>query len=224
MAHPIWPFYDLRVTTPRLELLPINDETGTELARLAARGVHDPEYMPFGIPWTDVPSPQLERNSLQFQWRWRAEMSPEAWILNFAVAVGGRIVGSTGFITRDYPALRTFETGSWLGREFQGQGIGKEMRTANLQLGFDGFGARFATTAAWDDNEPSLGVTRSLGYTENGHARLTRRGLAARQLRFEMTRAYFLANLRRDDIELRGVDPCLTFLGLDLSEDRSDDQ
>jgi len=26
MAHPIWPFYELRVVTPRLELLPIDDE------------------------------------------------------------------------------------------------------------------------------------------------------------------------------------------------------
>ncbi len=214
MAHPIWPFYELRVVTPRLELLPIDDETGTELALLSAKGVHDPEYMPFGIPWTDVPSPQLERNSLQFQWRWRAELSPESWMLNFAVSVDGTIVGSTGFITREFATLRTFETGSWLGREFQGQGIGKEMRTANLQLGFLGFGALFATTAAWDDNGPSLGVTRSLGYAENGHARMTRRGQAARQLRFEMTREFFLAELRRDDIELHGVEPCLPLLGL----------
>ncbi len=215
MAHPIWPFYELRVATPRLELLPIDDETGTELAQLAAKGVHDPDYMPFGFPWTDVPSPQLERNSLQFQWRWRAELAPESWMLNFAVSVDGQIVGSTGFITHEFPTLRTFETGSWLGREFQGQGIGKEMRVANLQLGFLGFGARYATTAAWDDNGPSLGVTRALGYTENGHARLTRRGQAARQLRFEMTHEYFAANLQRDDIDLHGVEGCLPLLGLD---------
>lgn len=214
MAHPIWPFFDLRVATPRLELLPIDDETGTELALLAAKGVHDPEYMPFGIPWTDVPSPLLERNALQFHWRTRAELSPERWMLNFAVAVDGRIVGSTGFITHDFPSLRTFETGSWLGREFQGRGIGKEMRLANLQLGFLGFGARHATTAAWDDNGPSLGVTRALGYTENGHARLTRRGQEARQLRFEMTRAYFVEHLQRDDIALHGVEACLPLLGL----------
>ena len=214
MAHPIWPFFDLRVTTPRLELLPIDDVTGTELALLAAKGVHDPQFMPFGVPWTDVPSPQLEVNSLQFQWRWRGEVSAEAWMLNFAVSVDGQIVGSTGFITRDFPTLRTFETGSWLGREFQGRGIGKEMRTANLQLGFLGFGALYATTAAWDDNGPSLGVTRSLGYAENGHARLTRRGQAARQLRFEMTRDFFTENLQRDDIELHGVDACLPLLGL----------
>jgi hypothetical protein len=77
-----------------------------------------------------------------------------------------------------------------------------------------GFGARFATTAAWDDNGPSLGVTRALGYAANGHARLTRRGQAARQLRFEMTREYFVANLQRDDIVLHGVEACRPLLGL----------
>ena len=85
---------------------------------------------------------------------------------------------------------------------------------ASLQLGFLGFGARHATTAAWDDNGPSLGVTRSLGYTENGHARMVRRGQEARQLRFEMTREHFEAHLRRDDIELHGVEACLPLLGL----------
>ena len=36
---------------------------------------------------------------------------------------------------RAFRTLRTFETGSWLGREFQGRGIGKEMRAATL-IGF----------------------------------------------------------------------------------------
>lgn len=214
MTHPIWPFFDLRVVTPRLELRPIDDEMSTALALLAAQGVHDPAFMPFRIPWTDVASPQLERNAMQFHWRTRAELSPERWMINFAVVVDGEVVGSTGFLAEEFPATRSFETGSWLGLEFQGRGIGKEMRIANLQLGFDGFGAQIATTAAWDDNGPSLGVTRHLGYSENGHAFLTRRGVVARQTRFEMTREYFDAHLRRDDIELHGVEPCLPLLGL----------
>ena len=99
-------------------------------AALTARGIHDPAFMPFAFPWTDVPSPQLERNTMQFYWRTRAEMSPADWNLNFAVMVDGRVVGSTGMITHDFPNTRRFETGSWLGSEFQGRGIGKEMRVA----------------------------------------------------------------------------------------------
>lgn len=214
MVHPIWPFFDLRVVTPRLELVAIDDSVGVELAQLAAKGVHDPGFMPFAFEWTDVPSPQLERNTLQFYWRTRAAVSPAEWTVDMAVRAEGRIVGTTGMIARSFATLRTFETGSWLGREFQGRGLGKEMRIAMLHLGFLGFGGHTATTAAFDDNGPSLGVTRSLGYEPNGTASRVRRGEAATSLLFTMTREHFEAHLRRDDIELHGVEACLPVLGL----------
>ena len=215
MAHPIWPFFDLRVTTPRLELLPIDDATGAELAHLAARGVHDPAFMPFAFEWTDAASPALERNTMQFYWRTRAELRPDTWSLNLAVAVDGEVVGSTGFITHHFPTTRVFETGSWLGLAHQGKGIGTEMRIATLHLGFLGFGGRVATTTAFDDNAASLGVTRTLGYAENGTSWKQRRGHAARSMHFEMTRDHFDARVRRDDISLHGVEGCLPLLGLD---------
>jgi hypothetical protein len=37
-----------------------------------------------------------------------------------------------------------------------------------LELGFTHFGAAYAVTEAWDDNAASLGVSRSLGYVDNG--------------------------------------------------------
>lgn len=214
MPHPIWPFFDLRVVTPVLELVVIDDAIGTELARLAATGIHDPGFMPFAFPWTDVPSPQLERNTMQFYWRNRAELAPDAWDLNLAVLVNGTVVGSTGMLTRDFPAARRFETGSWLGREFQGRGLGKEMRVATLQLGFDGFGGQVATTAAYADNGPSLGVTRSLGYTATGVEQKERRGQPTESHTFEMTRNHFTTYVRRNDIRLEGVEACLPLLGL----------
>ncbi|CAB4586671.1 MAG: hypothetical protein F2534_17845 [Actinobacteria bacterium] len=54
MTHPVWPLFDLRVTTPRLELRYVDDDLALELAELATRGVHDPEYMPFVVEWTDI--------------------------------------------------------------------------------------------------------------------------------------------------------------------------
>jgi RimJ/RimL family protein N-acetyltransferase len=214
VPHPIWPFFDLRVTTPRLELLPIDDTVGAELAELAAKGVHDPSFMPFAFEWTDVPPPQLQRNTMQFYWRSRAELRPDAWTLNFGVAVDGELVGSTGFITHHFPTTRVFETGSWLGLAHQGKGIGTEMRIATLHLGFLGFGGRVATTSAFDDNAASQGVTRKLGYRENGASWKQRRGAAARSLQFEMNREFFDAQVRRDDIRLHGVEACLPLLGL----------
>ncbi len=48
---------------------------------------------------------------------------------------------------------------------------------ACLALAFDGLDAEFALTGAWHDNEASLGVTRSLGYVEEGRRRELRRGV-----------------------------------------------
>ncbi len=215
MAHSVWPLFDLRVRTPRLELRYIDDELANELVLLALKGIHDPATMPFGIPWTDAPSPELERNAMQFYWHCRADTSPTSWTINLATVVDGVVVGSTSLESKNFPTLREFGTGSWLGREFQGKGIGKEMRVATLHLGFLGFAAEQATTAAWPDNEPSLGVTRSLGYTSNGTRRAMRRNEAGQLHAFEMSRADFASRLRRDDITLHGVEDCLPLLGLE---------
>lgn len=207
MPHPYWPPFDLEVRTPRLTLCPITDDVAVALAELAARGIHEPGFMPFAMPWTRHESPQLERSALQFYWRCRAELSPASWNLNFGVVVDGEIVGTSGIVAADFGRLRQFETGSWLGRAHQGRGIGTEMRLATLTLGFVGFGADLALTGAWHDNGPSLGVTRRLGYREQGWRRALRDDAGPdRLLGFEMPRAHFESHLRRDDIELTGVD------------------
>lgn len=215
MTHPIWPLFDLRIRTPRLELRYLDDELCTELALLAARGIHDPEFMPFALPWSDVPSPEQERNALQYQWHARAETAVDQWSLHFAAIVDGVVAGTTSLIAAQFPVLRQFETGSWLGREFQGKGFGKEMRIASLQLGFAGFGAEFATTAAYDDNGPSLGVTASLGYTEAGRRRVVRRTSPAEMVGFRMSRGHWDQHVRRDDIELAGVAAARDLLSID---------
>jgi len=214
VPHPYWPLFDLRVRTPRLELRGIDDEMATELAALAAQGIHDPGFMPFAFEWTDAPQAELPRNTMQFYWRCRADWRPTFWNLNLAVLVGERVVGTTGLIAHDFPTLRTFESGSWLGRVHQGQGIGTEMRIATLHLGFLGFGAEVATTAAFADNGPSLGVTRKLGYVPNGESTKIRRGAPALSYQFTMTAEQFRTSVRRGDIELLGVEPCLPLMGL----------
>lgn len=214
MTHPVWPLFDLHVHTPRLELRYIDDEMAAELALLAAQGIHEPGFMPFAMPWSVEPSPVLERNTMQFYWRCRAEMSPTDWSISLATIVDGTVVGTTALLAKDFPILRQFETGSWLGRAFQGQGIGKEMRIATLQLGFLGLGGQVATTGAWDDNGPSLGVTNSLGYSLAFKRRGVRQAMASTMHHFEMSRSDFVERLQRDDIELFGVDACLDLLGL----------
>jgi RimJ/RimL family protein N-acetyltransferase len=218
-TNPWWPFFDLVVRTPRLELQVPTDPELMALAALAAEGIHDPAQMPFAVPWTDAEPPALQRSTLQWHWRQRAELTSERWSLPFNTYERGAdgfrtLVGMQGLDGAvGYPQLREVRTGSWLGRAHQGRGLGKEMRAAVLHLAFAGLGADVAATDAWHDNAASLAVTRSLPYRANGERREVRRGEPTLMLDFRMERADW-ESVRRDDIVIEGLDPCLDVLGL----------
>jgi len=107
-----------------------------------------------------------------------------------------------------FGAVRSVETGSWLGRAHQGQGLGREMREAVLHLAFAGLNAEEALSGAFEDNTTSLATSRAVGYEENGEARGHRRNGSARTLRFRMGRDGW-ERRRRSDIEIFGLDECL---------------
>ena len=75
----------------------------------------------------------------------------------------------------DIRAVRSVETGSWLGRAHQGQGLGRKMREAILHLAFAGLGTAEALSGAFEDNVASLAMSHAVGYEENGEARGHRR-------------------------------------------------
>lgn len=218
MAHLYWPLFDLRVRTPRIELRNPTDEDACEIAALAAKGVHAPDFMPFTVPWTQQPSPQLERGTLQHFWGLRANWSVEELHLNLVVECDGELVGCQGFGAKKFPILRTISSGSWLGVAHQGKGLGKEMRAAMLHLAFEGLGTRIAYSAAFEDNAPSRAVSTAVGYEENGDNWEVRQGVAARQVEFKLSRERWLER-RRDDIVIENLEPCLPMFGLapDLS-------
>lgn len=170
--------------------------------------------MPFAVPWTDAEPDLLKPNTLKYFWNCRAGTEPEHWDLPFAVIENGAVVGCTSLSANNFPILRQFETGSWLGIEYQGRGLGRELREAALHLGFAGLGATLAITAAYEDNGPSLGVTRSLGYAPNGVLRLVRRGKPAESRRFLLGADEWNQRLRRNDISIENLEPCLPMLGL----------
>ncbi len=212
MPNPYWPLFDLVIRTPRLEIRLPSDDILVELVRLASAGIHDPEDMPFAIPWTDASSPDLERSALQWWWHQRAAWSPKDWTFAGAVLVDGIPVGVQDLAARDFATLRSVGTGSWLGRAFQGLGIGQEMRAAVLHLAFAGLGAAEAHSGAWHDNRPSLAVSRKLGYEDNGSDLRLRRDVADRHISLRLTRDGWRAG-RRGDIELLGLDGCRAMFG-----------
>jgi RimJ/RimL family protein N-acetyltransferase len=212
MEQTIWPLMGLGVATPTLALRYITDDLGVELAMLAAEGVHDPAVMPFSTPWTDAPSPELERNTMRFYWRNRADTTVEHWNLNLAVVVDAVVVGMCSIEAAEFPTRRSAETGSWLGRRYQRRGIGGEMRHAALHLIFAGFDADQTTTRAWHDNTASLGVTGSLPYAQTGSSLQQRRERSDSMLEFTMSQAQW-DTAHRNDIELIGIDAARLQLG-----------
>ena len=215
MADPLWPFFDLAVTSGPIELRYPDDETAAALADLALAGIHDPSWMPFGHPWTDGEPDVVGRGSMQHHWKARGSLAPAKWDLPFAVFSGGELAGVQGLHARNFPRLGSVETGSWLGRPFQGQGIGKQMRRLALHLIFEGLGAVEATSGAWEDNTPSLAVSRALGYQNNGDGWDLRRNEPARMMRLRMDRAgWETARADGSDVVVAGLDACLPLLGV----------
>jgi RimJ/RimL family protein N-acetyltransferase len=214
MTIAIWPLFDLVVSTPRLSLSYVTDDLGGQLADLAAQGIHEPETMPFSEPWTDAAPPELQRNALRYYWRSRAETTSEHWHLNLAAHdQEGRLFGMCSVDAEGFPATRMATTGSWIGRQRQREGLGREMRQAALHLIFVGFSGERATTRAWHDNTASLRVTHSLPYTEDGTVQELRRGHPDTMMAFSMTRQQW-QTVRRTDIRVTGVGPVRELLGI----------
>ena len=171
----VWPLFGIRIATPRLVLRPARDEDFDALADAAIAGVHDAGRTPFEAPWTDAEPDELRLALARFHWRVRSQTKPNDWTLIFAVEHEGRLIGSQDLRVKDFGALRTVVSGSWLTRTAQGRGLGTEMRAAALQFAFDDLGAEWAESAASTWNEPSLRVSAKLGYRPNGITRVSPR-------------------------------------------------
>lgn len=215
MSSLIWPLFDLGVSTPRLSLRYVTDSLAVQLADLAVCGIHDPASMPFSEPWTDVDPPELQRNTLRYFWRCRADTSDQGWTLNLATFDHReQPIGLCSLSATRFPLSRTATTGSWIGRSHQRRGLGTEMRHAALHLLFVGLRAEHAHTRAWHDNTASLAVTHRMPYTQGQSAEEQRRHQPDTMLTFSMSRDQW-QTVRRRDIELHGVTPVLEFLGLE---------
>ncbi|MGW9114863.1 GNAT family N-acetyltransferase [Microbacterium sp. NPDC055683] len=168
----LWPLFALELATPRLRLRLLRDDDLAPLADAAIAGIHDRDRTPFQTPWADAEPATLRREFARFHWGRRARISPGSWGLSFAVRADGVPVGIQDLDADDFAALRTVHTGSWLTRSAQGRGIGTEMRAAVLLFAFDVLGAEWAVSGAASWNAASLGVSRRLGYRENGITRV----------------------------------------------------
>lgn len=199
-----WPPRHLVLRTPRLELRPDDDAGLLELVEQIYGGIHDPANMPFGVPWTDAPRAELGRNAVRFYWSQRAALHRDDWTLNFLVRLNGRVIGNQAIFSHDFAVVREVNTGSWIGQEFQGKGLGTEMRAAVLRFAFEYLGARTARSAAWQDNLESLGVSLKLGYLPDGTEAHPRRGIRTTMKRLLVTAEQFTKYRPQWTLEVEG--------------------
>ena len=206
MRSTYWPLFDLRIVTPRVELRPPSDEDLAELAALAADGVHDPDFMPFAIPWTEGGPEAAARSTLQFNWRIRAEWKPEAWHLSLVTVVDGEVVGMQGISAQRASRSRRPS------RPARGSACATRARASARRCAprcctsrSRASGAEVAQSGAWEDNKPSLGVSAAMGYEPNGEHIGVRQGRGDRLVHLRLPRTTWEAR-RRDDIRIEGLD------------------
>jgi RimJ/RimL family protein N-acetyltransferase len=209
----VFPPFGLVVRAGALEMRGITDDLLVGICELAERGIHDPDEMPFYFPWSTAPAGELARNTAAYHWSVRAGFRPDDFRLELAVLWDGELVGCQGVSATGFPVTRSGETGSWLGREFQGRGIGTTMRRAMCALLFDHLGFEEVTSAAFVDNPASLAVSRKVGYLPNGTRRLVRREgeLALNQVLLLTPDRFDRGDVA---VEVSGADAVRSFIGL----------
>ena len=212
MSNPHWPMFDLRVTTPDLELRHLREVDLDALVRVQPP---DAEQDPASYTF-DALDPVANRAAVTYQdyWRARAGWRAESWALSFGVFAGGELVGYQGLEGDDFAVLRTVDSSSFLTPGVRGRGWGKQARAGVLGLAFGALGARLAVTSAWSDNHASLGVSRALGYVDNGVTAHRRGESAGEMTHLRLDRDTWLASGWPEQVAVTGVDPCLPYLGL----------
>jgi len=207
-----WPLFGLRIRSQRLVMRLPTESDLLALMAVARAGIHPEGEMPFGVAWSTAASPAFERGFLQHHWGMWAHWAPEAWALNLLVELDGAPIGSQSVHAQQFSTFRTVDTGSWLGRDFQGRGLGTEMRAAVLAFAFDGLGAEVAESSAFLDNAASNRVSRKLGYEDNGRGRLAPEGIARETQRFRMTVEGWRSR-PRPTVAIDGLDACRELFG-----------
>lgn len=203
---------DIRLTTPDLQLRHL---TEADLGSLAAILPEDVEQDP-SLTTYDGLDPAVNRTVRVYQgyWRARGAWRPESWALSFGVFRDDELLGYQVLESDDFATLRTVDSSSFLIEAVRGRGFGKQMRAAVLTLAFAHLDARFAITSAWTDNHASLGVSRSLGYVDNGVTAHRRGDMAGEMAHLRLTRDRWMASRWPEQVTISGIEECLVFFGL----------
>ncbi|MET8154574.1 GNAT family protein [Actinoplanes sp. NPDC049668] len=208
-----WPLFGLRLRCGEVTLRPVRED---DLPRLAAILPDDFEQDPRLERLPGLSAAAQERGRFcQGYWRALGAWSPSSWSLHLAVEFEGEPVGVQTLEGEDFPALRTVDSASWLTRRVRGRGLGVAMRTAALGLAFERLGAVAAVSSAVPENAASLGVSRRIGYAENGVGLVATPGGRVVELRhLRLTADRWRAAGHGSSVSISGFGPCRPWFGL----------
>lgn len=208
------PLYGLRLRTDRLELRWPDEEELVALGRLAETGVHEPDEMPFVVPWTDdIGQPGFVEEFVDYHLGLRDSWQPQNWQLELGVWAADELIGVQAIVGREFTATGELATGSWLAQAFQGQGYGTEMRAAILELAFHGLGASTAVSKVLDGAQASLRVAQKLGYVQDGEEWIQVRGERRLDRHMRLTRDRW-TDQERTSVRISGLEACFPLFGL----------
>lgn len=161
-----WPFDELTISRSEFILRPVRDaDIAHFVAIFPADFELDPTYPSLqGI----APAADRERRLVQSIWRHRGCWSIDDWALDFGIWQGDAPIGIQTLEGMRFPQKRTVDTASWIAKPFRGKGFGIQARELVLAFAFEQLGAETAITSAVVTNHASLGVSRHLGYRNNG--------------------------------------------------------
>jgi RimJ/RimL family protein N-acetyltransferase len=211
--EPNWPLFDLRLSINDTLLRPVRETDLDELARILP---DDAEHNPNSRLWLGLDLASNRRRLLfQNYWRNWGTWSVESWTLDFCVINRGQIVGIQALEAEDFVELRTVDSSSWLVPEYRGVGLGTAMRVAILGFAFDHLGAQAAITSARIDNAASLGVSRRIGYRDNG-VTTSRSPTGPCQLQhLRLTRDQWKESSLGNSVFVTGLSGCALYFGLE---------
>jgi RimJ/RimL family protein N-acetyltransferase len=205
-----WPLFGIRLAHRDVLLRPMREADLFPLAAMLPGDVgHDPRLAMFG---SQSFAENERRLFCQGYWRSMGTWDPSAWELHFVVSVSGETVGVQTLEGSDFPRLRTVDTASWLVPAARGRGIGVAMRRAVLALAFGHLGAVAAISSATLANSASLGVSRRVGYADNGRSRIVdTSGEVAELQHFRLT----VSDWPGADVTVTGLTAARPWFGLD---------